>query len=133
MMMMMTTLIVALVLGSHAVTAATFGCNICGGVNFTFLNSLGVVTFDYGEENKQEKRPCQQLQQEVEDPTIYNRTFCLTHIPTAAMEPCRCVNTEGELLTDLGAYPYNNEFCSTTYRKTFLILKHSHIYRGPLW
>jgi hypothetical protein len=30
------------------------------------------------------------------------------------------------------AYPYNNEFCSTTYRKTFLILKHSHMYRRRL-
>lgn len=96
-------LIVALVLGVHvhAAAAETFGCNICGCEGCTFTNPTGVVSFLYGPNNTQEKRPCNQLQQEVEDETLYNRTFCLAHIPAAAVGPCRCVTPDGDLISDL--------------------------------
>ena len=74
-------------------------CNICGCVGCDFVNPIGVVWFTY--KNKQEKRPCQQLQQEVNNPTIYNTTYCKTVIWKAAYEPCQCVNYEGDLLTDI--------------------------------
>ena len=74
-------------------------CNICGCKGCDFVNPIGVVWFTY--DNKWEKRPCQQLQQEVNNPTIYNTTYCQDVIWRAAFEPCMCVNANGDLLEDI--------------------------------
>ena len=65
-------------------------CNICGCEDCTFADPLGVVNFIYN--NKPEKRPCQMLQQDVQNPTIYNTTYCRDVIWRAAFEPCLCYN-----------------------------------------
>ena len=84
-----------------SVSAKKSICNICGCENCTFADPLGVVNFVY--DNKPEKRPCQQLQQEVENPTIYNTTYCHSVIWKAAFEPCICYNENAPdvLLTDI--------------------------------
>ena len=68
--------------------AQQYGCNICGCDNCTFANPTGVVNFVY--DNKAEKRPCTLLQQQVENPTIYNRTYCHETIWKKAFEVCMC-------------------------------------------
>ena len=82
-----------------------YRCNICGCENCTIADPVGVVNFMY--DNKAEKRPCLQLQQEVENPTIYNTTYCKEVIWRAAFEPCLCynVNAPDVLLSDIdGTY-----------------------------
>jgi len=86
-----------------SVVSATeqYGCNICGCDNCTFANPRGVVNFVY--DNKAEKRDCTLLQQQVENPTIYNRTYCHEVIWKEAYEVCLCydVNNPDLLLSDI--------------------------------
>jgi len=84
--------------------ASEYGCNICGCTNCTFANPTGVVNFVY--DNKAEKRPCTLLQQQVENPTIYNRTYCHEVIWKQAYEVCLCYNVEDPdlLLSDIPDY-----------------------------
>ena len=88
-----------------------YKCNICGCKDCKIADSLGVVWFTY--DNKQEKRPCLQLQQEVENPNIYNTTYCKSTIWKNAFEPCLCYNvyTPEMILSDIpGAYNTNAWF-----------------------
>ena len=79
----------------------SLGCNICGCDNCTFGFPQGVVWFVYN--NKQEKRPCLLLQQQVENPNIYNRTYCHNVIWKQAFDVCQCYdkNYPEVLLSDL--------------------------------
>ena len=67
------------------------GCNICGCDNCTYADPLGVVSFLYN--GRLEKRPCAQLQQEAQNPTIYNFTYCRDVIWRRAYEACYCYHT----------------------------------------
>jgi len=87
------------------VSGQNFGCNLCGCDNCAFGDPQGVVNFIY--DNKLEKRPCVLLQQQVENPTIYNRTYCQTEIWKKAFAVCSCFNTDTDvLLSDIPG-----EFC----------------------
>ena len=91
-----------------------FGCNICGCDNCTFANPMGVVNFIYN--NKIEKRPCTLLQQQVENPTIYNRTYCHEVIWKQAYDVCQCynVNDLDTLLSDIpGEFSHSERFHSS--------------------
>lgn len=90
--------------GDNVGVEAELICNICGCDDCTFADPLGVVSFVYM--NKAEKRPCQQLQQEVENPTIYNTTYCHDVIWRKAFEPCLCYNENFPdlLLRDIPGY-----------------------------
>lgn len=72
--------------------AKEYGCNICGCDNCTFADPQGVVNFVY--DNKAEKRPCTLLQQQVENPNIYNRTYCHEVLWRKAYEVCMCYNED---------------------------------------
>ena len=69
-----------------------YACNICGCNDCTFADPSGVVSFIY--QNKEEKRPCALLQQEVENPTIYNYTYCRETIWREAYDVCSCYHID---------------------------------------
>ena len=72
--------------------AAQFLCNICGCEGCTYGYSRGVVNFVF--QGKAEKVDCLQLQQQVENPTIFGTEFCRTVIWKAAVEPCKCYDPQ---------------------------------------
>ena len=83
----------------YSVSAQPYECNICGCTNCQIEDPSAVVNFEY--KGAPMKRPCQQLQQEAEFPTKINRDYCHDTLWKLAYEICRCVNEDGDLLSDI--------------------------------
>ena len=85
-------LALCLVLLMTIASGMPYECNLCGCENCTMGTPEGVVKFVYM--NETEKRPCMLLQQDVENPTIYNRAYCHDVLWRQTYDVCGCYHND---------------------------------------
>jgi hypothetical protein len=74
------------------------GCNICGEGN-VMGDTKGVVKFEY--KNQTLQNNCLRWQAAVRDNDTISDDFCRGEMLNYTIGPCKCVNSEGKLITEI--------------------------------
>lgn len=75
-------------------------CNICGCSDCSILTTVGNIDFYYPPHERNYRFTCKQLQDKMYNSIAISQDFCKQVIPPLAWEPCRCIDSEGNLLLE---------------------------------
>jgi len=73
-------------------------CNICGCSDCRFVVTVGNIDFYYPPHERNYRFTCKQLQDKMYNSIAISQDFCKAVIPPLAWEPCRCIDSQGNLL-----------------------------------